>query len=144
MTPQIDFYIVPEADVYAFLFRITEKIYRLGRKIYIHAQADDALKIDELLWQAEPTSFIPHQLIGESASPPPPVQIGFEVPDLTTYDVLINLAPEAPSFFHAFQRIIEIVPQDDRIKEYTRNHYRFYHQQGLSIQSHNLIEASEG
>ena len=143
MTPQIDFYIVPEVDVYAFLARVTEKVYRLGRKIYIHAQPEEALKIDELLWQAEPGSFIPHQLIGESALPPPPVQIGFESPNLTTYDVLINVAVEVPNCFHAFQRIIEIVPQDDRIKEYTRNHYRFYHQQGLSIQSHNLIQASE-
>lgn len=140
---QVDFYIVPEANPFIFLCRLTEKIYRLGRKIYIHAEEEDALKIDELLWQAEPSSFIPHQLMGESASPPPPVQIGFGTPRLIAHDVLINVAHQVPDFFHTFQRIIEIVPQNDRIKEYTRNHYRLYQQQGLSIQSHNLIETPE-
>ena len=139
---QVDFYIVPEDNVDAFLYRLTEKIYRLGRTIYIHASPEAALHIDELFWQAEPGGFIPHGLIGESVSPPPPIQIGFETPDLKNYDVLINLTAEVPSFFHAFQRIIEIVPQDDHIKDYTRSHYRFYHQQGLSIQSHNLTESS--
>ncbi len=141
-TTRVSFYIVPEREVYPFLCRFTDKVYRMGHKVYIHTLPEHAHYVDELLWQLEPEHFVPHGLIDENLVPPPPVQIGFGAPHPHwNSDVLINLAPEVPNFFQKFQRIVEVVPQDNHIKTYTRNHYRFYHQQGLPIQSHDLTES---
>jgi len=61
------------------------------------------------------------------------VQIGWgEHPD-HHHDVLINLSSPQPNFFSRFQRVLEVVIQDEAILSQTRQHYKFYKERGYQV-----------
>lgn len=141
-TSRVDFYILPQHDVatcYTLACRLTEKAYRQKHRIYIHAP-DQAIAhhIDDLLWTFRDESFIPHNLYGEGPTPPPPIQIGFQVTPEQHRDILINLSAEIPPFYPQFRRVIEIVCQDATWREQARQHFKLYREQGCELQSHKL------
>lgn len=140
--PNIAFYLLSETDPkanIALACRLVEKAYRLKHQIYIHmANSTDAQSIDELLWTQREDSFIPHGLITENFSVVPPILIGYAAIPEHHNDILINLTPEIPSFYAKFQRVIEIIPNDEILRQQARQHYRIYREQGCQLESHNL------
>ncbi len=140
---RVDFYLINETTSlgrHRFACRLTEKIYRKKHKLYIHCQdQQQAHQIDELLWTYQDQSFIPHNIYGEGPTPPPPIQVGFGVEPKEHRDILLNYSAEVPGFYSQFRRIIEIVSQDDAAKAASREHYKFYKQQGYDIQTHDLL-----
>ncbi len=138
---KIDFYILqdetPKAD-WRFMCRLIEKAYELGHQIYVHcANEQDAFAFDELLWEFNPASFIPHHLQGEGPEPPPPVQIGFQN-KCTSRDICVNLAHEVPEFYEQFKRICEVVSPHEEDKQIKREHYKFYQSKQLPIHNHKI------
>lgn len=145
MTIRTDFYLLKQAGEHTQLLtacRVIEKAYLNSHKIYIFcADQTQAETLDKLLWTFRDTSFIPHfQLhhapnnhadapifIGHSASPLP----GFS-------DILVNLANTVPDFFHHFQRVIEIIPENPESREKAREKYRFYREHHCEMHSHHL------
>lgn len=117
--------------------RLIAKLHQSKNKIYIHcASLREAQAYDELLWTFEDDSFIPHHLVDEGLSPPPSVQLGYPPHVPTMNDVLFNLNAEIPVFYKQFRRILEIVPYDKNQRELSRQHYRFYQQEGLRVGMH--------
>lgn len=143
--PQVDFYILPDITLEQralFSCRLIEKIHKLGHGVYLHTQDQpQAEALDELLWQFQASSFIPHEIGGEHTCP---VQIGWRSVALEHSDtiaastVLINLADVVPSFFNNFQRIAEIVVQLPAVLTSTRNAWRYYQQQGCVLERRDL------
>lgn len=139
----IDFHILQDTSVEArwlYTCRFIEKVERLGHSILIVVDTQEqAHELDDLLWSFKPESFIAHQIIGgdEEAK----VEITF--PDAAGlaeagehHDVLINLSSQIPDYFSRFARLAEIVIQEPKILENTREHYRFYKQRGYPITQH--------
>ncbi len=59
--------------------RLAEQHYRQQKTVYIHCKdKQQAYAIDELLWQFEPSAFVPHNLKGEGPMTGAPVEIGFD------------------------------------------------------------------
>jgi DNA polymerase-3 subunit chi len=137
-----DFYLLSHNDSEAritFLCRIIEKAYLLGHKINVFCPSkQEAEAIDEALWTFKPQSFIPHHIQGEGPTPPPPVQISFEGRPTGHYDILMNLTPEIPAFYSQFNRIIEVILNDDPLKEIARQHYRSYRSWGYIPHLHEI------
>jgi DNA polymerase-3 subunit chi len=137
---KIDFYILSQTDLQAdwlFACKLVEKAYEKGHQIYIHCNnQQDAFEFDELLWQFNPSSFIPHHIQGEGPKPPPPVQIGYEDKPSHIRDILINLSDSIPKQFLQFQRVCEIVREDEQQKRIKREHYKFYQGHQFSIDTH--------
>lgn len=135
---QIDFHILQDTSVEArwlYVCRFIEKVERLGHHILIVVNTrEEAHELDDLLWSFKPESFIPHQIIGgdEEAK----VEITFDANLGEHKDVLINLSDKVPDDFSRFTRLAEIVIQEPKILESTREHYRFYKQQGYPITQH--------
>lgn len=125
-----DFYILNKSDHSArlsFLARLIEKATTLGHNIYIHTNdLQQATEIDDYLWTYKIESFLPHELNSTNTKKEltAPVTIGFTEECSGHNDLLINLASELPSFYKQFDRIAEIVIQNDKILEELRNHYR--------------------
>lgn len=96
--------------------------------------------LDDLLWTFRDGSFIPHTLA--SASNDDPVVVGFDTSadacPGTHNDVLINLALEVPSFFSRFDRVAEIVDQDEESRSSARTRYRYYQDRGYQLSTHEL------
>jgi DNA polymerase-3 subunit chi len=139
----IDFHILQETGVEArwlYVCRFIEKVERLGHRILVVVDTiEQAHELDDLLWSFKPESFIAHQIIGggEEAN----VEITYASSAGATnagehHDVLINLSSQIPEFFSRFARLAEIVTQEPKILEITREHYRFYKQRGYPITQH--------
>lgn len=135
---QVDFHILQDASVEArwlYVCRFIEKVERLGHSILVVVDTlEEAQELDDLLWSFKPESFIAHQIIGgdEKAK----VEITYTANAGEHHDVLINLSSQIPEYFSRFARVAEIVIQEPKILENTREHYKFYKQRGYPITQH--------
>jgi DNA polymerase-3 subunit chi len=135
---QIDFHILQDTSVEArwlYVCRFIEKVERLGHSILVVVDTlEEAQELDDLLWSFKPESFIAHQIIGgdEEAK----VEITYTANAGEHHDVLINLSSQIPEYFSRFARAAEIVIQEPKILENTREHYKFYKQRGYPITQH--------
>lgn len=141
--PRIDFYVLSDQSRNGRLLlacRLAEKAYGLGHKIYIHAGSrEQAQQLDDLLWTFREGSFVPHAVCPVREDDISPVLIGWETgaPARVT-EVLINLSPEVPEFFEHFERLAELVDQNEDTLQSSRKRFRFYREKGYSPQSHRL------
>ncbi len=137
---RIDFYFnAPDkADVAR---RLVAKAYAAGLNTLIYT-ADPALAgaLDTTLWTAQQRSFLPHVRCGHPLARRTPVLIGAEPGELNTSDLIINLADECPSCFGRFERLIEIVAEDDPDRQRARERFRFYKERGYPLETHDLAK----
>lgn len=138
---RVDFYILPGTAPQGrelLSCRLAEKAYKKGHSVYLHSESKpQAARIDELLWTFRAGSFVPHTLDPAAGESRPPVVIGHG-DDPAEADVLINLASTVPLFFSRFERVAEIVDQDDANRSSGRERYRFYRDRGYPLQSHKI------
>lgn len=139
---KVDFYTIQQSTQEGrdfFACRLVEKVYNQGHKIYIHTESETvAQELDDLLWSFRPESFIPHAITGNEEGEDVPVIIGYGNEYSGPKDVLINLSLSIPSFHHEFQRIAEIVINDEAIKQTLREHWKQYQDLGYELQQHQL------
>ena len=142
---QIDFHILQDTSIEArwlYVCRFIEKVERLGHSILVVVDTQEqAHELDDLLWSFKPESFIAHQIIGgdEDARVEITYPLNANAGTINSgehQDVLINLSSQIPDFFSRFARLAEIVIQEPKILENTREHYRFYKQRGYPITQH--------
>ncbi len=140
--PTIDFYLVSEPAVencYSFICKLIDKAYQQQCSVYIHTNSTaETATLDDLLWIFRDDAFIPHSLAGPGSSPEK-IQIGNDTKPEKINDVLINLTSKVPAFFNQFQRVLEIVPQNQ--KEYGRKKFRVYRDQECEITTHDLTKS---
>ncbi|MDQ7050281.1 MAG: DNA polymerase III subunit chi [Enterobacterales bacterium] len=134
---RIEFYSVEDPNnrpPFAHITKVVQRGYQKGQKIYIHTESiRQAEKIDEILWQQEANSFLPHQLVGEDENTRPPIEIGCSKPPTDHADILINLANEVPLFFSQFHWVFEYAFGDDDKKELARSRFKFYRERGYPL-----------
>lgn len=144
---KVDFYVSKDnAPQFALhtACRIAEKAFTAGHRIHIHMQNEsDCEKLDAMLWTFRDRSFVPHEI-----SPLPiencPVTISAEKsPDMTSghSDMLVNVSLELPENFKQFQRIAEIIDTQPESIHAGRERYRFYRENGLDPQHHEVSSA---
>lgn len=139
---QVDFYILPATEPEAqlnFVCRLTEKVLRKGHQIYIQA-ADEAQakEIDRLLWEFRPDSFIPHLMVVDEKIQEVPVAIGHSEDCAHHHDVMINLCHHVPDHFSRFERVAEIVFQQENLLKAKRDDWRFYKERGYALNRHDM------
>ncbi|MET3132482.1 DNA polymerase-3 subunit chi [Oxalobacteraceae bacterium GrIS 1.11] len=127
---RIDFHSnVPDKIAYAC--RLTRKAYMARQRVVLMTQ-DPAqlLALNEALWTFSDTDFLPHVLAGDTLAPQTPIVLtDNETADLPHFDILVNLSPRSPANFARFQRLFELVSQDQDDAAAGRRRYLFYKQQ---------------
>ncbi|NNF96591.1 MAG: DNA polymerase III subunit chi [Halobacteria archaeon] len=139
---RIDFYIVDSDKKLSralLACRLAEKAYSLQNQIYIYT-ADElqANELDELLWIYRAGSFVPHQQLRAVDDQDCPVLIGHADAPEGLNQVLINLDMAVPLFFSRFERVVEIVNQDETQRQQARERFKFYRDRGYDLHTHNL------
>lgn len=141
------FYLMPataentaQSDLYLLACRLSQRAFINQQQVYIHCQDKNiAFKIDELLWQFEPSAFVPHNLKGEGPTTGSPVEIGFDrLGPNKSRQLLINLADQVPPFAVNFGQIFDFVANDDQHKAIARERYRQYRGLGIELTTQNL------
>ena len=119
--------------------RVAAKAHGQGRQVMIYApDAAVADAIDRLLWTTPALSFVPHCRDSDALAGETPVLIGANADALRSADVMINLHHEQPPAFARFERLVEIIGQDEDGREQGRARYRFYQMRGYALTMHDL------
>jgi len=119
--------------------RVATKAHAQGKRVLIHAP-DPAVAdaIDRLLWTTPALGFVPHCRDTDALAGETPVLIGTRADALASADVMINLGQAEPPAFARFERLVEIVGQDDASRTHGRERYRFYQSRGYALTTHDL------
>lgn len=137
---RITFYILqsPQPDErLRIAMRLTEKAFQQGNRVFINAADENqAQTLDEELWRFRPASFLPHGLQGAADADAIAIGRGQDPGDHS--DVLINLQLDIPSFFGRFQRVAEVVTQDEASLAALRSSWRFYRSRGYQLEKYEL------
>ena len=144
MTEQVDFYILGDPDQGGKLrvaCQIAQKAYSRGLNVYLQTDGEpQSSELDRLLWTFSQGSFIPHTIAARERIPwhDYPVQLGSDLDDIESVDVLINLVQNVPDRHQRFSRIVELVGAEADEKSAGRQRFRFYRDQGIEPNTHLL------
>lgn len=138
---RVDFYVIepPSAAGHdRMMCRIVEKAWQQGHAVYVQCEDDArARAFDDLLWQFQDTSFVPHALAA-TATLETKVIVGCAAVDNLQPDVLINLALAVPELASRYARVIESAGYDDTTRRAARSRYRLYQERGFPLNTHKV------
>jgi DNA polymerase-3 subunit chi len=138
---KVDFYVIGGSGVETrqrFACRLAEKAYRLKNTVHIHATDRQAVQqMDDLLWTFRDGSFVPHEVLGQSAADAP-ITIGCDAAPSRDCDLLINLSEEIPAIAESFPRVAEIVSSDEDARIRSRQRFVDYRERGHTLDTHKL------
>lgn len=136
---RVDFYTGSE-DKLRTACQLSHKAMQNGMRVLLHVPDDEtAAKLDKLLWQYPPTSFIPHCLSSDPEASSMPVVIGRNE-SFPHSELLISLHDECPAFFSRFERVIEIVGHDAEDATRGRARFKFYRDRGYELKHTDLAK----
>jgi DNA polymerase-3 subunit chi len=139
----IDFYF-NATDRLQVACRLAGKALAQGKRMLIYApDAELARKLDQMLWIFPPISFVPHCFADDALAAETPVRIACDTEHANGAEILLNLAQECPEFFPRYERLLEIVSQDDDERRAGRTRYAWYRERGYQIRNHDLAGAAE-
>ena len=142
---RIDFYVLPtnaphERRVLAC--KLTEKAWRQGMTVYIHTSSETETGImDKLLWTFRQGSFIPHEIstAAQIEREDMSVLVGHGHPPDNFRELLINLSLDTPPLLGEYQRVAELVDEDETVRAEGRKRYLVYKQQGQLLETHKIV-----
>lgn len=143
---RIDFYGLAEVRPEArerFAVRLLTKAWREGlHSVLLMNDLEGVERMDEALW-SEPAAFLPHAPIEADVRAPirtatPSTLTEAALVELAASGLLVNLTDRVPERFASFERVAEIVCQDDEMRTRAREHYRFYRERGYPLEYHEL------
>lgn len=96
-----------------------------------------AQQLDQMLWTQHATGFIPHCMGDSPLAAETPILIARNEAELarSTQDQrLLNLSEELPPGFARFDSLVEVVSQDDEVRNSGRERVKFYRERGYEVQ----------
>lgn len=135
---RIDFYqLSPQQHSHdRVVCQLCQKAYENNQYTLLLTRSEEqTAHLDRQLWIFNDDSFVPHDA-QESTDFKTPVLIQYEPGSTGDRQLLINLSNTIPSFFAQFERVIELVTEDN--KQQAREHYNFYRERGYPLNHHNL------
>ena len=131
---RIDFHSnVPDKLGYAC--RLTRKAFLARHRVVLLTENDaDLASLDQLLWTFSDQDFLPHVAVGTPGMEFTPILLtDSDGVDLPSHEILINLSTRTPANFARFERMFEIVSQDETDRSLGRERYRYYQQRGYPL-----------
>ncbi|MDH3715069.1 MAG: DNA polymerase III subunit chi [Gammaproteobacteria bacterium] len=138
---QVDFYLVHHRQRESFVCRLVQKAFALGNDVFVHTSSQaDAHHIDDLLWTFQQGSFVPHEIVTQATplSDACPVLLGYGAEPQGKRSVLVNMDNEVPVFFSRFERVLEVLGDDDTQRAAARTRYSFYRDRGYPLEYHKV------
>jgi DNA polymerase-3 subunit chi len=135
---KIDFYRYAP-DKLRFACRLAALAFERNKRVVVYAP-DAALRteFDRLLWTFQSTKFVPHCVAGADVEADTPVVIAGDDYEPPHHEVLLNLGADKPPWFASFDRLLEVVGNDDPDKARARARYSFYKKRGYEIQVNDI------
>jgi DNA polymerase-3 subunit chi len=128
-------------DKLGYACRLLRKAAAAGSKVVVTGEPDLLRSLDTELWTFSATDFIPHCDVAAAdaqvvaASPVLLAQTPRGTPHL---QVLVNLGGSVPDGFERFERLIELVTQDEGDRQQARSRWKHYADRGYQITRHDI------
>ncbi len=112
---------------------LVSRAWPATRDIAVVGSASDLARLDEQLWESPQGRFLPHERGDDSSAPIRLLEVAPE-----SAGILINLDPAAPLPAGRFERVLEIVPPDESLKQKLRERWVAWKERGAELQHHLL------
>jgi DNA polymerase III subunit chi len=129
----------------AYACRLLRKAAASGSKVAVLADEPMLAKLDEQLWSFSALDFVPHgrvSQLGEAAQAITPIWLCASSEQGRGQQVLVNLTQAVPTGFEDFERVIEVVSQDEADRQSARQRWKHYTERGFEMIRHDLNLAS--
>jgi len=144
--PEVSFYILSTdslSERYLFACKLIEKAYRSGQFCYVYTDSlQQSQQLDNQLWTFRENSFIPHQIYNEPDNKAPDDQqtvlIGTQAAPEKWQALIFNLSSKYPDDLTKTERVLEILDNNEDLKQAGRQRFRQYKQDGLEISTHKI------
>ncbi|GLU35449.1 DNA polymerase III subunit chi [Trinickia caryophylli] len=132
---RIDFHTnVGDSLIYAC--RLARKAYLAGQPVVVLAEPARLRAFDERLWTFSPLDFVPHCMADSGLAARTPIVLTAELDAAPHHQVLMNLGAGVPSQFARFERLLEVVGNDEAELVAGRERYRFYRDRGYALNNY--------
>lgn len=120
--------------------RLLRKAVASNAKLVVTGLAETLQQLETVLWTFSITDFVPHCHLDSDARvvAASPVILTSLIETVPDGGVLLNLGPVVPDRFERFERVIEIVGQDDEDRRLARGRWKHYTERGHAITRHDL------
>jgi len=139
---EASFYILPSSslsDRFIFACKLIEKAYRCGQFCYVYTDSPQhSEQLDNLLWTFRENSFIPHQIYDGQPDFEDTVLIGTQAAPEKWQKLIFNLSSKYPDDLTKTERILEILDNNEDLKQAGRQRFRQYKQDGFDISTHKI------
>jgi DNA polymerase III subunit chi len=132
---RIDFH-TNVGDPLDYACRLARKAYASGSALIVLAEARRLAAFDEQLWTFSPLEFVPHVMAKSPLAQDTPIVLTSNLDDAPHHQVLVNLGAPVSAQFARFERLIEIVGNDQDELAAGRERFRFYRDRGYAIETH--------
>lgn len=127
----------------SYACKLLRKAVAAGARVAVVGDDDTLARLDVELWTFSALDFVAHchnsadtALLTHSA-----VVLCQRATQSPHHDVLVNLSPGLPNGFERFDRVIEVVTQDDDERRAARARWKHYAERGYAIVRHDLAAA---
>jgi DNA polymerase-3 subunit chi len=128
-------------DKLAYACRLLRKATAAGSRVVVTGESQALRALDTELWTFSALEFIPH-CHASSAQPQvlsaSPVVLADTARGTPHQQVLVNLGEAVPEGFERFERLIEVVSQDEGDRQQARARWKHYADRGYAIQRHDI------
>lgn len=121
--------------------RLVRKAVGSGIKVVVTGDAGVLRQFDRELWTFGQLEFIPHAYTQTGTEPEAvrsPVVLSPSPTVAMHQQMLINLGGPIPDGFERFEKLIEVVTEEQDDAQSARRRYKHYADRGYAIENHNL------
>ncbi|MHB8911752.1 MAG: DNA polymerase III subunit chi [Lysobacter sp.] len=139
--PRADFYLIQKErfreEPLLLVCELARKAFDANLATLVLARdAEQAERLDDLLWAFDDDAYIPHQLAGDDEDELAPVLIAGPDTDTPMRALVINLRDAAVP--GSVERVLEVVPADDGARGPLRERWKQYQARGFDLKKHDM------
>lgn len=139
--PRADFYLIQKErfreEPLLLVCELARKAFDANLSTLVLARdAEQAERLDDLLWAFDDDAYIPHQLAGDDEDELAPVLIAGPDTDTPMRALVINLRDAAVP--GSVERVLEVVPADDGARGPLRERWKQYQARGFDLKKHDM------
>ncbi|GAB3759855.1 DNA polymerase III subunit chi [Ramlibacter monticola] len=130
-------------DKLAYACRLLRKATGAGSRVVVTGEPGLLRRLDTELWTFSALEFIPHAHVGSAEAhvvAASPVVLADSPRGTPHHEVLVNIGGAVPEGFERFERLIELVSQEEDDRLQARARWKHYADRGYAIRKHDLAE----
>ena len=120
--------------------KLVDKAWQQGDRVCVLCDTEEqAVELDDLLWNFTPEAFIPHSIAKAATTPcTDPVGILLYPPAAVDWDTVIVLSSTLPEDADQYRRLALVAHNDPAVLNQARRHYKQLRALGIEARVHDM------